>query len=69
MIIPFYLYDSIFHFYFEMKPEDIKKLKLDEIMINFAIPKYKNGLTLLYKIPHFSKVIAERREEFHCLIY
>ena len=58
--------------YGNMKTEAIEKLKLDEITINFAIPKYKNGLVILYKIPNFSKAIAEQKkyiEQMKCLIY
>lgn len=52
------LYRTYF-LYQDLDAEDVEKLKLDEIIINFAIPKYKNGLTILYKIPDFSKAIAE----------
>ena len=63
---------TIFNSYLDMKSDDIEKLKLDdEIKINFAIPKYKNGLTILYNIPHFSKALAERQKALEniCLIY
>ena len=63
---------TIFNSYLDMTSEDIEKLKLDdEIKINFAIPKYKNGLTILYNIPHFSKALAEQQKvlEKNCLIY